>query len=98
MLYEVITDSVILSLRQVAPGEYRANLPISANARAYRFELLEGGGVTSAEASAASEQLLSYTWTDEYRLLPPNNALLREISDQTGGVFAARADDIFADS
>ncbi len=90
-------ESFVVSLRQVAPGEYRAGLPIVANASAYRFELLEGGGVTLAEARAAGEKTLSYTWTDEYRMLPPNNALLREISDQTGGVFAAQAKDIFAD-
>jgi hypothetical protein len=88
-------DTVLL--RQVAPGEYRAGLPIAASARAYRFELLAGGGISATEATAAGEQVVSYTWTDEYRLLPPNNRLLHEISDSTGGVFAARAKDVFAD-
>jgi len=90
-------ESVTVLLRQVAPGEYRAGLPVTANAKGYRFELLEGGGITPPEAKAAGEQLLSYAWTDEYRMLPPNNGLLREISEQTGGAFAAKAQDIFAD-
>jgi len=90
-------ESVTVLLRQIAPGEYRAELPIAANSRAYRFELLEGGGISAREASSAGERMLSYAWTDEYRLLPPNNQLLREISEQTGGVFAPKAQDIFAD-
>lgn len=90
-------ESSTVLLRQIAPGEYRAGLPITANSRAYRFELLEGGGISKRDASAAGEKMLSYTWTDEYRLLPPNNRLLREISEQTGGVFAAKAQDVFAD-
>ena len=90
-------ESVTVLLRQVAPGEYRAGLPIAANSRAYRFELLEGGGISKRDVSTAGEQILSYTWTDEYRLLPPNNRLLRDISASTGGMFAPEAKDIFAD-
>ncbi len=90
-------ESVTMLLRQVAPGEYQASLPIAAaGEEAYRFALLEGGGITAREATRAGEATLSYTWTDEYRALPPNNALLREISEQTGGVFAANASDVFA--
>ena len=91
-------EAATLLLRQVAPGEYRASLPIAASdAKAYRFALLQGGGITAREATAAGERTLSYTWTDEYRPLPPNNALLRELSERTGGVFAAKAQDVFAD-
>lgn len=87
-----------LLLRQVAPGQYRARLPITAGgANPYRFEILEGGGIAEAEAKGAGAQLLSYTWTDEFRALPPNNILLRELSHRTGGVFAAKAEDIFSD-
>ncbi len=91
-------EAATLLLRQVAPGEYRASFPIAASdANAYRFALLQGGGITARDAAAAGERTLSYTWTDEYRPLPPDNALLRELSEQTGGVFAAKAQDIFAD-
>ncbi|MGD2140715.1 MAG: VWA domain-containing protein [Burkholderiales bacterium] len=90
-------ETVIVLLRQTAPGEYRAQLPVAENDRAYRFELIDGGGISVREASAAGAQMLSYSWTDEYRMLPPNVGLLREISEQTGGVFAPRAQDIFAD-
>ena len=88
----------VLMLRQIAPGEYRARMPIGAGqAKPYRFELLEGGGVAKAEIAKAGVRTLSYTWTDEYRALPPNNTLLRALSVQTGGVFAPRAEDVFAD-
>ncbi len=90
-------QSEALLLRQVAPGQYQATLPIVASdANAYRFGLLQGGGINAGEAAGAGERTLSYTWTDEYRALPPNNALLRELSERTGGVFAAKAQDIFA--
>jgi len=87
-----------LQLRQVAPGAYRARLPIAAaSGKPYRFTLLEGGGIAASELAAAGEQWLSYTWTDEYRMLPPNNLLLRELSESTGGIFAPKAQDVFAD-
>jgi len=88
----------MLMLRQIAPGEYRARTPIGAGrAKPYRFELLEGGGVAKTEVAKTGVRTLSYTWTDEYRALPPNNTLLRALSVQTGGAFAPRAEDVFAD-
>ena len=91
-------ESHTLILRQSAPGEYRARLPLeTTSAQPYRFALIEGGGIGKAEAVQAGEQALAYTWTDEYRALPPNNDLLRVLGEQTGGVFAPRADDVFAD-
>ena len=91
-------QATMLMLRQIAPGEYRARMPIGAGrAKPYRFEMLAGGGVTAADTAQAGVRTLSYTWTDEYRALPPNNTLLRALSVQTGGVFAPRAEDVFAD-
>ena len=91
-------ETATLLLRQVAPGAYRARLPVTAgSASPWRFTLLQGGGIARADIGSADEQLLNYTWTDEYRLLPPNNALLRELSEGTGGVFAPTAQDVFAD-
>jgi Ca-activated chloride channel family protein len=88
----------MLMLRQIAPGEYLARMPIGAGqAMPYRFEMLEGGGVEKTEIAQAGVRTLSYTWTDEYRALPPNNELLRALSEQTGGMFAPRAQDVFAD-
>ena len=91
-------QSEVVLLRQVAPGHYQASLPVIAtDANAYHFALLQGGGINASEAAGAGERTLFYTWTDEYRPLPPNNAVLREISERTGGMFAAKAQDIFAD-
>ena len=87
-----------LVLRQTAPGEYRARMAIdSGQANPYRFEMLEGGGIEKDESATAGVRTLSYAWTDEYRALPPNNAMLRSLSEKTGGVFAPRAEDVFAD-
>ena len=91
-------ETSMLMLRQIAPGEYRARFPIGVGqAKPYRFEILEGGGIAKAESAQAGVRTLSYTWTDEYRALPPNNALLRALSEKTGGMFAPKAEDIFAD-
>ena len=38
-----------------------------------------------------------YTYSDEYRLYPPNMALLTTISEETGGKLLADNDEIFAD-
>ena len=48
------------------------------------------------DVARLSTRTLTYPWSDEYRVLPPNNALLRALSEQSGGVFAAKGDAIFA--
>jgi uncharacterized membrane protein len=89
-------ETAVLALRQVGPGRYRASLPVTLAGAAYRFEVLEGGGIAARDLVQLGARSLSYPWSDEYRVLPPNNALLRALSEQTGGVFAPKADDIFA--
>jgi Ca-activated chloride channel homolog len=87
----------VLALRQVGPGRYRAAAPVSAGGTAaYRFEVLDGGGIGPRDLAQLGTRSLSYAWSDEYRVLPPNNALLRSLSEQTGGVFAPPAEAIFA--
>ena len=39
---------------------------------------------------------VSYPWSDEYRGLPPDNALLRALSESTGGAFASKGEEMFA--
>lgn len=90
-------ETAVLALRQVGPGRYRASAPMSpGTSEPYRFEALEGGGVVKRDLAQLGTRTVSYPWSDEYRVLPPNNALLRALSEQTGGVFAPKADDIFA--
>lgn len=87
-----------LPLRPSAPGQYTARWPVaSGRVTPYRFELLPGGGLTAAEARGVGPRSLTYAWSDELRGLPPDNATLRLLSEQTGGVFAPKAADIFAD-
>ncbi len=87
----------VLPLRQVGPGRYRASASMAAGSgEPYRFEALEGGGVTKRDLAQLGTRTVSYPWSDEYRVLPPNNALLRSLSEATGGVFAPKAEEIFA--
>jgi Mg-chelatase subunit ChlD len=90
-------ESAVLPLRQVGPGRYRASVPMqSGRSEPYRFEAMEGGGLRQRDLAQIGARMLAYPWSDEYRVLPPNNALLRALSEQTGGVFAPKADEIFA--
>ncbi|HEV8261682.1 MAG TPA: VWA domain-containing protein, partial [Burkholderiales bacterium] len=86
----------VAALRQVAPGQYRAQVPrAAAGSVPWRFELLSGPGLSAADIARAGSRRLFYTYPDEYRLLPANLPLLRTLSEQTGGVFAPRAEEIF---
>jgi Ca-activated chloride channel family protein len=85
------------ALRQVAPGRYLARVPLAPYRSApWRFELLPGPGMTRVDvARAGGSRRLFYSYPDEYRILPANLPLLRALSEQTGGRFAPRAEEIF---
>jgi hypothetical protein len=86
-----------LVMQQVAPGIYSARAPIEAGyTQPYRFELVEGGGVTRADLREAGIRSLSYSWSDELRGLPVDAAALRLLSERTGGAYAVGAGEIFA--
>ncbi len=90
-------QSSLLALRQVAPGRYRTSMPVESGRSApYRFELLQGGGLSAREVAQAGTRSLTYTWPDEYRVLPANTRLLRALSERTGGGFEPQQGDIFA--
>jgi Ca-activated chloride channel family protein len=83
-------------LRQVAQGTYVARIPLAvARSGGYRFELLAGGKVTQQDAAQAGARTLFYPYSDEYRALPPDVALLKALAAQTGGSFGARPEEIF---
>jgi hypothetical protein len=86
----------VAALRQVAPGRYRAQVPLAATGSVpWRFELLPGPGISAADVTRTGSRSLFYSYSDEYRLLPANLPLLRTLSEQTGGVFAPTAEEIF---
>lgn len=89
-------QGAVAALRQVAPGQYRARAPLAnAGSVPWRFELLPGPGLSAADIARVGSRRLFYSYPDEYRLLPANLLLLRTLSEQTGGVFAPRAEEIF---
>ena len=92
-------QSNVMVLRQVAPGTYRASMPLQASRRAaYRFELLPSPGISPQEVAQAGARGLFYPKSDEYRALPPNVALLEALSRQTGGKLAPEAEEVLAPS
>ena len=90
--------STVLPMPQVGPGRYELRTPlVPESSTAYGFELIESAGIgadQSAKASASAS--LHYPTTDEYRVLPPDVALLKALSEQTGGIFMPRTEQVFA--
>jgi uncharacterized membrane protein len=87
----------LVPLRQVGPGRYRAAVAVDAGGSdPYRFEPVEGGGITRADLAQLGTRSVSYPWSDEFRGLPPDNALLRALSESTGGAFASKGEEMFA--
>lgn len=87
----------VLPLLQVGPGRYEVRMPLVGTGRApWRFELIEGGGVSKALVTRAGVQALHRAYPDELRLRPPDQALLQAIAEQTGGKFAPEPADVFA--
>jgi Mg-chelatase subunit ChlD len=86
----------VMPLRQIAPGQYHARVRLApAGAAPWRFELLPGAGITAGELDRAGTRSLFYAYSDEYRTLPADAALLRALCEQTGGAFAPDAAEIF---
>ena len=89
-------EASVMPLRQIAPGQYRTRVPLSrAGAAPWRFELLSGPGIAPAELARTGTHSVFYAYSDEYRSLPADVALLRALSEQTGGAFAPEAAEIF---
>jgi uncharacterized membrane protein len=88
--------SVVVTMRQVAPGRYHALVPLGAASDVpWRFELLPGAGIDTAEVARAGSRTLFYSYPDEDRLQPLNLPLLRTLSEQTGGALAPGPEEIF---
>lgn len=84
-----------LPLRQSAPGTYTARVPLAATrSSAYHFDLLASGGLGAEEVKQAGGRELQSDAGEEDRAVATDSALLRRLSDATGGVFAPTAEDI----
>jgi Ca-activated chloride channel homolog len=89
-------SSVVL-LSHVGPGRYQTRVPLRASKAApYGFELVETPGITAQQLAKVGAVSLFYAHSDEYRVLPPNQALLKTLSEKTGGKFMPKAEEIFA--
>jgi uncharacterized membrane protein len=89
-------DSV-LPLRQVAPGRYEVRLALNTSSAApYRFELVASGDLPQAQLAKVGTRSLYYPYPDEYRVLPADRELLKTLSEQTGGKFTPKFQDVFA--
>jgi len=80
-----------IDLAQVGPGTYQGRYALATSTESpYRFSL-------EVEGFEDQAQSLYYPYSDEYRLYPPNTALLTAISENTGGKLLPDNDEIFAD-
>ncbi len=92
-------ESTVVVLRQSAPGTYSARIALEAvPAAPYRFELLPGPGLSQRDITRIGERALYYSQSDEFRARPADVAMLKALSERTGGSFAPKADEIFARS
>lgn len=81
-----------ISLQQTAPGRYTTTVdtPVSG---AYHLELTQ---IKEGQVIYRQSRGLSVGYSDELRLRPPNETLLRSISTTTQGKFNPAAPDLFA--
>jgi Ca-activated chloride channel homolog len=87
----------VLLLPHAGPGRYQARVSLhAAKAAPYGFELVETPGVSAQQLAKVGAVSLFYAHSDEYRVLPPNEALLKTLSERTGGKFMPKAEEIFA--
>jgi uncharacterized membrane protein len=92
-------EASVLMLRQSAPGTYSGRITLAAvSAAPYRFELLPGPGLPAQEIARIGARALYYPQSDELRARPADVAMLKALSEGTGGRFAAKAEEIFAPS
>jgi Ca-activated chloride channel homolog len=90
-------NSFVALLSHVGPGRYQARIPLrGVHSAPYRFEIVEAPGVTQQDIVRTGTRSLSYAYPDESRVLPANLALLKALSEQTGGSFAPKTEAIFA--
>jgi hypothetical protein len=88
---------MVIAMSQLGPGRYEARVALSPSQVApYGFELIETPGITAAQLARAAPASLFYGHTDEYRVLPADESLLRAVSIETGGRFMPKTDEIFA--
>jgi len=80
------------SLRQTAPGRYRAVMSTN-HPGAYNLEITmkQNGEVVQRQSRG-----LMIGYSDELRIRPVNELLLKEIAQVSGGVYNPTAEDIFA--
>jgi hypothetical protein len=81
-----------LAMTQTAPGRYSAQFDASASG-AYHLELAQklGGQVIGHQSRG-----LTVGYSDELRLRPTDEALLRQTAELTGGVYNPAPADVFA--
>jgi uncharacterized membrane protein len=85
----IATDQTVVEapLGQVAPGVYRAALPLTSEGP-WIFSATDGLDGVASGAIADS-------YPDEYHFYPPNEAGLRRLSEDSGGEYEPEASEIF---
>lgn len=84
----------VIDLRQTGPGRYEATVPLSRT-EDYVVRLLNEPAAGDLAISASSSMLPS-SYPEELRVRPPDEALLRAVSAESGGTFTPSNADLFA--
>jgi uncharacterized membrane protein len=89
-------DVATVPLRQVAPGRYRASVPVSISPSSpWRFELDAEGIPEKALDKAARTRAVFYPYPDEYRFYPADVAKLEALANETGGKLSPSIEEVF---
>lgn len=84
----------VIDLHQIGPGRYEATVPLSQT-EDYVVRLLNEPAARDLAISARSS-LVPATYPEELRVRPPDEALLRAVSADSGGEFKPAPADLFA--
>jgi uncharacterized membrane protein len=84
----------VIDLHQIGPGRYEATVPLSQT-EDYVVRLLNEPAARDLAISASSS-LVPAAYPEELRVRPPDEALLRAVSAESGGGFKPAAADLFA--
>ena len=85
------------TFRQTAPGRYETEIPLDESQQAVyhlQTELRSGESVSDSKVLGRQSRSVMTRYSDELRIRPTNEALLRQLAELTGGSYDVAAEEI----